>query len=241
MEDLVVVIVASERPLYLSKELLCARSKYFQTALQGGFSEGQERTVTVPWEGHEQNCVLFLSWLGSMTHSGSDFTSDCMLLFLRCCAYFQVIEEYWTLVQQRAELPTSYNSLTEATKSIWTRQTIPFHIMEKLVVNVQDRIERLAFIFAWFNEKTAVSLSEKQDLETCSDFFFMRKLATTTLVFPQRMQQLYSPFGGYPSANQTQVSLATLTAVITQFPVAANCLESAWLLTLVQEINSGYY
>ena len=230
------VIVASERPLYLSQELLCTRSQYFQTALQGGFSESRERTVAVPWEDNKENCVLFLSWLGSMTHSGSDFTSDCMLLFLRCCAYFQVIEEYWVLVQQRIQLPSSYNSLAETTKDIWTRQAIPFPIMEKLVESVQDKLERLAFILAWFNEKTATSPSEKQDLETCSDFFLIRKLASTTLTFPRRVQQHYGPFGGPAAYGQPQVLYAPLAAAITRFPVAANCLESAWLLTLVQEI-----
>ena len=162
MQGIVVVKVASEQPLYMSADLLCARSTYFRTALQGGFSEGKGQTVNVPWESNQQNCVLFLSWLGSMNNSGSDFTSDCMLLFLHCCAYFQVTEEYWTLVQKRISLPSSYDSLAETTRAIWIRQAVPFQVMEKLVESVADNTQRLIFIFAWFNEKSTTSTRENK-------------------------------------------------------------------------------
>jgi hypothetical protein len=283
----VAVKVASEQPIYLHADLLCARSTYFRTALQGGFSEGKGQTVEVPWESNQQNCVLFLSWLGSMNNSGNDFTSDCMLLFLHCCAYFQVTEEYWTLVQKRISLPSSYDSLAETTRAIWIRQAVPFQVMEKLVESVVDKTQRLIFIFAWFNEKSATSAREKQELETCYDFFLMRKLATAALnpsvpqlqvpvalnpnvqqlpgtrptMQPQnqpynppqsmgsQMQQGMAPQmqqGMAPRMNPGPVftptiSVSALNTVLSRFPIAANSLESAWLLELVQKhFNAGY-
>lgn len=240
MEGIVAVSVASEWPVYLSVDLLCARSKYFSTALQGGFCEGKKRAVNVPWQGNPQNCVLFLTWLGSMNNSGKDFTSDCMLLFLRCCAYFQVTEEYWVLVLQGIRIPNTFDNLTPTTREIWNRQVLPFQILEKLVVKVLNKLERLKFILAWFNEKTATSPSEKQDLETCGDFFLMRKLATTTLTFSQRIPT-FGVSGAPIYHDGSSVTVASLIATLTQFPLAANCLESTWLLKLVQEINAGNY
>ena len=66
------VQVASERPIYLSKELLCSRSHYFSRALEGDFEESRSYTVLIPWNSHATSCVLFLSWLGSMDLTGDE-------------------------------------------------------------------------------------------------------------------------------------------------------------------------
>ena len=197
------VIVASERPIYLSAELLCARSGYFNTALNGGFEEGSANTLEIPWEGNAKKCVLFLSWLGSM--------------------------ELWTLVQQHLNIPNTYKGLPETTKVIWTRQNIPFSVMEKLVDGVQKLLEKLEYVFAWFNEKTATSDGEKQEISSCEDFFRMREVVVKYL------NAVFSPHpeGMYPE-QYYHVSLSSLANFVQKYPIAVNCIESAWLFKQLQ-------
>jgi hypothetical protein len=168
---------------------------------------------------------------------------------------------------------------------------------------VVDKTQRLIFIFAWFNEKSATSAREKQELETCYDFFLMRKLATAALnpsvpqlqvpvalnpnvqqlpgtrptmqpqnqpynppqsmgsqmqqgMAPQMQQGMAPPMqqGMAPQMQQGMaprmnpgpvftptISVSALNTVLSRFPIAANSLESAWLLELVQKhFNAGY-
>ena len=184
--------------MYLYFDRLCAHSGYFQTALQGGFSESTDKAIHIPWEGNAMNCKTFLFWLGR-EEPDSCFFSSCPLQFLTCCAYFQVSENYWNLVQTQVAIPAAYSQTTEEMKTVLVRQTVPFAVMKKIVERVPSKLERLVFMFAWFNEKTATTPSDKQALQTCEDLFLMRDWVTA---FSQ------------PSANvctdRTAQSLATL-------------------------------
>lgn len=258
MEGLVKVKVASSLPLHLYSDRLCARSGYFRAALQGGFAESEERSLEIPWTGSIANCELFLCWL-ALESPESCFNSSCALQFLACCAYFQVSEDYWHLVDTQVVLPASYNQSTEELKTVWVRQTVPFSVMKRIVQQVGNKLERLGFMFAWFNEKTATSPSDKRALETCEDFFQMRDLAAAVFLPVQPLpastmwstgpiqpaavtgsskpgvmpQERYSGFGGGFTAPVASTTFQASTSVLerfAQFPIAANSLETVWLL-----------
>ena len=203
MEGVVTVKVGSGRPLFIYSDRLCAHSGYFRTALQGGFSESAEKCIDIPWAGNTTNCELFLQWLGLETPESS-FNSSCAIQFLNCCAYFQVSEDCWDLVQKQLEIPASYNQATEELKTVWIRQTVPFAVMKTVVERVPSKVERVVFILAWFNEKAATTPSDKRALETCEDFFLMRDLITASFLPSQpQYQQLNTPaassFGRTPT------------------------------------------
>jgi len=253
------VKVGSSRPLYLYPDRLCARSGYFRAALQGGFAESKERCMEIPWAGNTTNCELFLYWLGLDTPDSS-FNSNCAMQFLTCCAYFQVSEDYWNLVQTQVAIPAAYSQTTEEMKTVWVRQTVPFSVMKRIVERVPSKLNRLVFMFAWFNEKTATTPSDKRVLETCEDFFLMRDLA---IAFFQPVQPQNPSHGSYPqpytpvptpaqsiatkpgipsvsfgSSQPTSVAQNSVFELFSQFPTAANSLETVWLL---QKLNAGAF
>lgn len=243
MEGMVIVKVASGRSLPLHVDLLCTRSNYFRTALQGGFAEGQKEAIEVPWEGNEQSCVLFLLWLGLMDFPLNCFTSDCALLFLNYCAYFQVTEECWDAVQMKITLPEDFDRLATDIRFVWSRQTIPFSLMRKLIERVTGRLRRLVFLFAWFDEKSAISVSDKRDLEICDSYFLMRELAMTILTL--RVAQPHTRHYSYNDSvlanpGDPALSIPTLAEVFAKFPIASNCLQSGWLLELFRKLTSGF-
>jgi len=133
------------------------------------------------------NCETFLFWLGQESPE-TYFNSNCALQFLTHCAYFQVSEDCWSLVQRQVAVPAVYSQTTEEMKTVLVRQTVPFSVMKKIVERVPSKVERLVFMFAWFNEKTATTPSDKQALQTCEDLFLMRdwawSLSTLLASFP---------------------------------------------------------
>lgn len=244
MEGVVTVKVGSGRPLFIYSDRLCARSGYFRSALQGGFSESADKCIDIPWAGNTTNCELFLHWLG-LEMPESSFNSSCALQFLNCCAYFQVSEDYWDLVQKQLAIPASYNQATEEMKTVWIRQTVPFAVMKTVVERVPSKVERLVFMLAWFNEKAATTPSDKRALETCEDFFLMRDLITASFLPSQpQYQQPMSAFGGKHGATAPaayfggQSPHQSVLERFAPFPTAANSIDTVWLL---QQLSIGAF
>ena len=215
--------VGSGRPVYLYTDLLCARSGYFRTSLLPGTKQARD----IPWTGSAMKCEAFLFWLGQEKPE-SCFNSSCAMQFLACCAYFQVTEEYWELVQREVTLPAAYSQTTEEMKTVWVREKLPFTVMKKIVERVPSKLQRLVFMFAWFNEKTATTPSDKQALQTCADFYQMHDLAIA--MFPPLPKLGFGPM--------RVVSPQQVLALFSPFPLAANCLETVWLL---EQLTTGAF
>ena len=200
--------------------------------------------MEIPWAGNTTNCELFLYWLGLDTPDSS-FNSNCALQFLSCCAYFQVSEDYWNLVQTQVAIPAAYSQITEEMKTVWVRQTVPFSVMKRIVERVPSEVERLLFMFAWFNEKTATTPSDKRALETCEDFFLIRDLAIAFFQPVQPQNPFQQPYNPVPASRRspgpparTSVAQNSVFELFSQFPTAANSLETVWLL---QKLNAGAF
>ena len=235
MVGMVCVTIGSGLPIYLDSSLLCARSLYFRASLQGGFSESTDGAFNIRWEGNAMICEAFLFWLGEEKFTRKLCVSYAVQ-FLACCAYFQVTEEYWELVQREVTLPAAYSQTTEEMKTVLVRQTVPFAVMKKIVERVPSKLERLVFMFAWFNEKTATTPSDQQDLQTCTDFYQMHDLAIATFSAQPKHSGLptsRSSLLGSPTAQTPVPPVRQVLSILAPFPLASNCLETVWLLQLL--------
>lgn len=201
--------------------------------------------MEVPWENNVKSCVLFLMWLDAIELPLSYFTPDCMMLFLQCCAYFQVSEECWECVQQRIILPASWRDLPKDVKAIWSRSIIPFSVVSRIIVSTSDKLQRVLFLFAWFSESSVTTSSDKQALETCEDFFLMRELAIAILAPASGLKlvpsQLVQASDRLLDCSGKALTLTTLLEALAQFPIAANCLGSVWVLQLNRMVTSNRF
>lgn len=220
---MVIVTVTNERPLYLYEELLCSRSRYFQASLQGDFAESATKAVTVSWEENAKACVLFLTLLGSVNAPEEHlFNQKCVFRFIRCCAYFQVTEEFWTLIMNMVS-PVAYQSLSKEQQAVWVRQIIPFAIMRDIVLKLPAKMERIICILEWFNEKNASSNEEKRNLQTCDDYFLMQELISSFIATPQKPKP--------PAALDV---LNVLFDALKPYPIGSKCLDPLQLINLVR-------
>ena len=171
------------------------------------------------------NCALFVSWLGQFQTPATAFNA---IEFFPYCVYFQVSEDCWNIVQAQFNLPALYSQMTSSAKSVFKRKILPFNVAKKIVCRVEAPIERVLFMFSWFNEKSATTPSEKRVLETCDDFFLLRDLATQTL----------SAATSYWSrSKEPQISLSKSFA---EFPLALNSLNTLDLLKLLTTTSFLY-
>ena len=250
MEDLVTITVAANPCIYLRAEFLCTRSQYFQTALKGGFSEAKDKVMEIPWEGDSALCELFLFWL-SQAHFPQEFPFKNAFQLLNCCAYFQVAEELWEIVQLHVTLPLKYSEMSAESADLWVRQVVPFPIASKITSRMENKLERLMYMLAWLNEKTATSASEKRVLTHCEDFYALQDWVVGTftpsqashvqLIYGQPQSTVYSvttrpsttPATGSGQTGQMSV-YGEMLRKLQAFPIAANCLETVWLLQMCE-------
>ena len=244
MVEMIRVKVAQGTSISLRSECLCERSQYFRAVLKGDLCDIQEE-IEIPWSSDPALCELFLFWL-SQVDLPQEFPFNRPFQLLKCCSYFQVTREYWESVQKHAFLPEKYSQMSEKDKKIWVRQVIPVDVAIEMVSKVGNKLERLVYMLAWLNENTATSVNEKRDLTHCDDFYALQDWVVTS--FPSlQSQRVLTVFGqplvlfgtGSTSQQSTTVvaKLAVYREVLTRlkdFPVAANCMETVWLLQMIE-------